>query len=105
MALAVLAYEVSQDFPRDERYGLKSQVRRASVSIASNIAEGCSRKSHREFNHYLEIALGSAFEVETQSILAQKLGMITEERLYLFLTQLHSLQKRVNAMISKVKSF
>jgi four helix bundle protein len=62
-------YSVSRQFPDDERFGLTSQIRRAAVSVASNIAEGRGRKSDREFSRYLAISLGSANEVECQLVL------------------------------------
>jgi four helix bundle protein len=58
-------YQLSFSLPKEEMYGLKSQIQRASVSIPSNIAEGCSRSSDMEFKRYLEIAIGSSFELET----------------------------------------
>jgi four helix bundle protein len=72
-------YEVSSIFPSAEIYGLSSQLRRASVSIVSNIAEGCSRKSSKEFAQFLSIAFGSTSEVETQLLLAKELGFISQK--------------------------
>lgn len=65
MDLAEEVYAITKGFPVDERYGLQSQIRRCSVSIASNIAEGAGRNSSKEFMHFLSIALGSSFELET----------------------------------------
>jgi four helix bundle protein len=72
--LTVGIYELTKHFPKDERYGLISQLRRASVSIASNIAEGRGRLNHAEFRQFLGIALGSTFEVKTQLVVAHRLG-------------------------------
>ena len=102
MRLAVVAYELVKHFPRDEEYGLKSQVKRAAVSIASNISEGCSRTSQREYKHYLEIALGSAFEVETDFVLAYRLSMISEKDLEDIVPALNILQRQINSLISKI---
>jgi four helix bundle protein len=77
--VALRCYEQTRTFPRDERYGLASQIQRSSASIASNIAEGSSRPSQREFSRYLQIAFGSACELETQLIIAQNLKMGTTE--------------------------
>jgi four helix bundle protein len=104
MDLALEAYRIVNRFPRDELYGLKSQIKRASVSIPSNIAEGCSRWSEREFARYLEIALGSSFEVETDFMLAQKLEWIQEKDLVVFLDALHAEQKQINALLSKLRA-
>lgn len=67
--LVKLIYEVVKLLPKEENFGLKSQLSRAVVSVPSNIAEGCSRNSEIEFKRFLEIALGSLFEVETQLII------------------------------------
>ena len=72
--LVVKIYHITQSFPKEEIYGLTSQVRRAASSIPSNIAEGAGRMSSGDFKHFLNIARGSAFEVETQLIIAHKLN-------------------------------
>lgn len=104
MTLAVQTYELVKLLPQEEKYGLKSQIRRAAVSIPSNIAEGCSRSSQKEFKYFLEISLVSAFEVETDLILAEKLNMISDHRLLEFLLRLNAIQRRINSLISKIKS-
>jgi four helix bundle protein len=70
--LVQLVYEITQKFPGDEKFGLVSQLRRASVSVLSNIAEGCSRSSNKEYKRFVEIALVSILELETQLIIAAK---------------------------------
>src|SRR5689334_7896665 len=79
MDFAELVYAATQSWPRDELYGLTSQVRRAAVSVPSNIAEGQGRLSTKEFIHHISIARGSLLEVETQLLLAQRLGYIQTE--------------------------
>ena len=96
-------YRLTKCFPEDEKYGLTNQVRRAAVSIASNIAEGASRESEVDFARFLEISLGSAFEVETQILIANKLGYVTVENYEPLLNQLTILQKQINSLISKIR--
>ena len=74
-------YKMTQTFPKEEMFGIISQMRRCSISIPSNIAEGHSRNSSGEFKQFLGIAKGSSAELETQLIIAQKLGYITNEKL------------------------
>src|SRR5215212_2030822 len=78
MDLVQAIYKASQIFPREEIYGLTSQIRRASVSIPSNIAEGQGRKSINEFLHHLSIAYGSLREVETQVLIAGRLSYLAQ---------------------------
>lgn len=70
--LVQLVYEITQKFPSEEKFGLVSQLRRASVSVPSNIAEGYSRSSNKEYKRFVEIALVSILELETQLIIAAK---------------------------------
>ena len=76
IGLVKLIYDVMLDFPPNEQYGLSAQLRRAVVSIPSNIAEGCGRESNRELYHFLNVASGSLAEVETQCYIAYTLGYI-----------------------------
>ncbi len=84
-ALVLAVYRASAKFPSDERYGLTSQVRRASVSISANIAEGCGRRTDDDFARFLDYAMGSASEVEYHLLLARDLGFLgagTHEHLH-----------------------
>jgi four helix bundle protein len=76
MDLAVAVYQLTAFFPTEERYGPSRQARESAVSIPSNIAEGQGRKSRKEFQHYLSIAVGSLQELETQLLLASRLGWV-----------------------------
>ena len=79
MNLVVLTYKVTTQFPKEELFGLSSQMRRAAVSIPSNIAEGHGRNSEKELIRFLYISLGSASELETQLLLSHQLGFMNEE--------------------------
>ena len=81
MDLVEEVYRSSRDFPREEMYGLTSQIRRAAVSIPSNIAEGQGRRTTADFLRHLSIAYGSLREVETQILIAKRLNYIAQKRL------------------------
>ena len=72
-------YRVTRDFPPEETFGLKGQMRRAAVSIPSNIAEGAARQSPKDFQRFLKVALGSAAELETQILIAKNLDYVRDE--------------------------
>ena len=78
IAFADLVYRVTRAFPEDERFGLTRQMRRAAVSVASNIAEGSARFPKADFGRFLEIASGSVFEVVSQSSISRRQGFLTE---------------------------
>jgi four helix bundle protein len=104
MDLAEVVYVLLKGFPKEEEYGLKAQLRRAAVSISSNIAEGCSRSSQKEFRYYTEIALGSCFELESQLILATRLKMVKEVELSRFLEKIHIEQRQIHSLINSVNA-
>ncbi|WP_299521659.1 four helix bundle protein [Winogradskyella sp.] len=93
-------YNATSRFPESEKFGLTNQLRRASISIPSNIAEGSSRNSDKDFSRFLQITLGSAYEIETQLLIAKDLNFIKEEELMELLNELNSIVK----MTSKFKS-
>ena len=99
--LIVLIYELTEKFPREELYGLIAQMRRSSVSIASNIAEGRSRGTRKDFQQFLRIAYGSAAELETQIIIAQKLKKTRDLDYSMIVGLLTEVMKMLNVMISK----
>lgn len=101
--LTIKGYELTRLLPKDEIYGLRSQINRALVSIPSNIAEGSSRTSEKEFGRFLEISLGSAFELETDLIIVEKLGMINQILIAEYLDDLKTEQRQINALINKIK--
>lgn len=79
MQVTVQIYTITKEFPTEEKFGLVSQMRRCAVSIPSNIAEGSARTTYREFIRFIDIALGSLSELETQLILAKRLQYITDD--------------------------
>lgn len=93
-------YAITSKFPESEKFGLTNQLRRASVSIPSNIAEGSSRHSNKDFIRFLQITLGSAYEIETQLLIAFDLKFISEEELNKTTDELQEIIK----MVSKFKS-
>jgi four helix bundle protein len=101
MNLVQLVYELTQSFPDEEKFGLVSQLRRASVSIPSNIAEGQSRNSNKDYKRFVEIALGSALEVETQLIIASRLNYIKKD--HEIFKQTESVKKIIHGLIRFLK--
>jgi four helix bundle protein len=91
--LSVEVYKATEKFPREETYGLTSQIRRAAVSIASNIAEGAGRNSNTEFVYFLAISNGSSYELQTQIIISNKLGLMSEESMNSLLIKVDENQK------------
>lgn len=77
--MAVKIYTITKSFPSEEKFGLVSQMRRAGVSIPSNIAEGCAKTSSKSFVNSLEINLGESFELETQMIISERVGILDAE--------------------------
>lgn len=96
-------YEITDTFPDKEKFGLISQLRRAVVSIPSNIAEGSSRKTEPDFARFLEIAQGSSFELETQLIIAKEINYINDQQLLELLSELTILQKQINQLITVLR--
>jgi four helix bundle protein len=95
--LTKLVYELCSFLPENEKYGIKSQIARSAVSIPSNIAEGASRSSENDFCRFLEIALGSAFELETQLIIIKEQKWTKEEIINNILELICSEQKMINS--------
>ncbi|MEA1785996.1 four helix bundle protein [Arenibacter sp. GZD96] len=96
-------YSLSKQLPAAERYGLTSQITRAAVSIPSNIAEGSSRTTDKEKKRFAEIALGSAFELETQLLIIKEIGWANAEEWDKLMECLHVEQRMINSYISTLK--
>jgi four helix bundle protein len=95
-------YEVTRGFPREELYGLTSQTRRCSASIAANLAEGCGKRGNNEFQRYLQIASGSASELAYHLLLSHDLGFLTSIEHYTLSKQLGELRRMLTPLILKV---
>ena len=104
MEIAKDVYIITKDFPSEEKFGLTSQVRRAAVSIASNIAEGAGRYSDKEFAQFLSIASGSSFEVGTQLLLSEQLVFSSNENLIDVLNKLSELERMILGLRKSLKT-
>lgn len=93
-------YAFTSNLPKEEKYGITSQINRSAVSIPSNIAEGSGRTSNKEFIRFLEIAISSSYELETQLILAQDLFNLSTNEL---IEKLHALQNRIGGFTRQIK--
>ncbi len=100
--IAKAVYKLAEKFPKHETYALADQIRRAVVSVPSNIAEGQARKSPGDFRRFLYIALGSLAEVDTQLILAQEFGYLTKEDIDAMDIQIQELRKKLYALINSL---
>lgn len=96
-------YVVLDELPSSEKFGLRSQISKCAISVPSNIAEGSSRSSNKEFGHFLSIALGSLFELETQLLLTVELDFIEAGRLGQLLKDIIQLQKKIVAFKKTLK--
>lgn len=95
-------YLTTKKFPEEEKFGLITQIRRASVSISSNIAEGASRSSDKEFNRFIEIAMGSLFEARSQLFLSNKIKILNEQEFDRLEEKLSTLAKKLNSLRNKL---
>ena len=102
--LAVLVYRLSEKFPKSEIYGLTSQVRRASVSVPSNIAEGYGRGSRKEYLQFLSVAQGSLKELETQVILAERLHYANQEEANRLLSVSETVGKMLGGLMRSLRT-
>lgn len=102
--LALKVYSISKLFPKDELFGLTSQIRRAVSSIPTNIAEGCGRTSNKDFAHFLQIAIGSAAEVEYELLLAHDLDYINDNDYQALTEETVAVRKMIIKYQSELKS-
>ena len=101
--IALSIYKKTKSFPNEELFGLTSQIRRASMSIPFNIAEGCGRKSDAEFAHFLNIAAGSASEVEEELLLSFDLGFLDKESYQLLDNDIKEIKTMLSKLIDSIK--
>ena len=104
MDLVTLVYQVTRSFPKEELYGLTNQLRRAAVSIPSNIAEGHARKSKAEYLNFLSISQGSRAEVETQLFIAHRLGYVAQETITPALSLLNEIHRMTSTIAARLKN-
>lgn len=103
MDLAVDVYCITKNFPKSEEFGLTSQMRRAVVSIPSNIAEGYGRGSRNELRHFLEVSSGSASELETQLLICKRVGLENSDVIDELCDRLKRILKMLSSLISRCK--
>lgn len=101
--IVVLVYSTTKSFPKEEMFGLTSQMRRAAVSVPSNIVEGCARESQIEYHRFLEIAFGSLKELHYQFELACKLGYVCENDETLSIIKLTETEKVLGALLRSLR--
>jgi four helix bundle protein len=99
---AVEVYEATSTFPKEEMYGLVSQLRRASVSVPSNIAEGSKRSTKKDFKSFLVIAHGSGAEIETQLLISKELKLISEKKYLQLITKLDEIMRMIPSFIKSI---
>ncbi len=104
MTLVKEIYSVTKDFPKEERFGITSQIQRSAVSIPSNIAEGCGRNSSKELFQFLSIAQGSSYELETQLILAADLNYMPNASFETINNQIQEVQKMLFSFKRTIKA-
>lgn len=100
---ASFVYEVTGKMPWFEKKGLCDQLQRAAVSISSNIAEGAARPTDSDFAHFLDFALGSAFEVETQLTIANNVGYLDEEQFKQLQSIVSSIERQLNGLLNSIR--
>ncbi len=102
--MVTLVYEITKQFPSDERFGLISQIRRAAVSIPANIAEGAARQTDRKFNQFLSIAQGSASELETELLISRNLGYIDSAEFDRVYYEINTIARMIIGLSKTVRS-
>ncbi len=104
MDLVTGVYRVAAQFPKDELYGLSSQIRRSAVSVPSNIAEGYGRKSTNDYVRFLQISMGALYELQTQLTIAQNLAFIPDAAFQAIYESSREIERMLSSLINKVRS-
>ena len=104
MELVTAVYRITRDWPHEEQYGLISQVRRAAVAIPSNLAEGHGRSGRREFAHHVSVAYGSLCELETQLLIAERLGYSDAEATEFLMNRIADVRRLTNGLLRSLQS-
>lgn len=102
--LTLLIYKETKNFPKEELFSLTNQIRRAAISIPSNIAEGCGRETQKDYAHFLQIALGSANEVDYQLLLAKDLSYIESNQYLVLNDKIDKIKRQLANLIKKVRA-
>jgi four helix bundle protein len=102
--LTLAVYRTTQSFPKEERFGLTSQIRRSASSIAANLAEGCGRRSDREMARYVQIAMGSGSELSYHLLLARDLEFLDKESFSQLYTRNERVMKMLSALSARIRS-
>ena len=102
-SLSLDLYRLSRDFPKEELYGLTSQLRRASVSIGANLAEGCGRRTNAEMGRFIRIAMGSASELDHHLLLCKDLGFLQDQKYSRVFGDLNEIRKMLTGLLDSVE--
>ncbi|WP_036382643.1 four helix bundle protein [Muricauda sp. MAR_2010_75] len=97
-------YQITKVLPKSEKFGLTAQINRCVISVPANIAEGCAKYSDKDFVRFLQISLGSAYELETHLLLCEDLEFVTSDEISIVLEKTQRLQKRISSLIKYNKS-
>jgi four helix bundle protein len=103
-SLVLAIYQISEPFPSDERYGLTSQMRRAAVSVPTNIAEGCGRSSDADFGRFLHVAMGSASELEYLVLLSRDLKLLSADTHDKINATVEEIKRMLSALVTRLKA-
>lgn len=101
--LALEIYSITKGFPREERFSLTNQIRRCAHSVPSNIAEGCGRETNREYARFLQIAMGSVYELDYQALLAKDLGYINLDTYEVVNGKIDSVKRQLAVLLRRVR--